>query len=366
MKSNMKTFAKALLWIAAAFLLYACSGNVDDSSLPLLTVDDSEIDLATETQAVFTVTYNGQDVTSMSKIYSTVSSLELQGNVYLPEKEGENVFVAEYDGKTSEPVKITVVDSTPVTVESKFDRHVSVIEFTGAWCINCPEGYDKMKGILAYPQLAKYKDNIHLCAFHSNAEGTDTLAIAQTQDLIKLFKGLAYPSFVTDLRTAGVLTDDGVAGFRPSIEASFTEYLPHCGVAVSSAISQDGAKADVTVKVTSEKTSQYRVVVLVVQDQIKGWQKTTTYPEGDDDYLHRHVVRKVITGYERTFTGEKLGDDGRIPAGEETSKTWSVDVESRWNLGKTSIYALVLDENGYVNNMNVCAIDGGDSGYDYK
>lgn len=356
------TYISAVL--TAVIVLFGCSGNLDSSALPVLTVDDSEVDLATESQAVFTVTYNGQDVTSESKIYSALSSIELKGNVYVPDAEGEHVFVAEYSGMTSEPVKVTVTDSSPAVMESKFDRHVSVIEFTGAWCINCPEGYDKMKGILAYPQLAKYKENIHLCAFHSDAEGTDTLAIAQTQDLFKMFKGLAYPSFVTDLRDSGVLTDDGVANFRPSIEAAFTEHLPHCGVAVSSAVAQD--KAEVTVKLTSEKSSQYRVVVLVVQDKIRGWQKTPTYSEGQDDYNHRHVVRKVVTSYSGTFTGEKFTEDGRVAAGQEVSKTWTVDLDSRWALENTEIYALVLDAEGYVNNMNVCAIDGGDSGYDLK
>lgn len=362
----MRFFVHISAAVAALSLLSACSGNIDTSALPVLTVDDSEIDLATESQAVFTVTYNGQDVTSESRIYSTLSSLELDGNVYTPESEGEHVFIADYSGMTSEPVTVTVLNSSPEAVVSRFDRHVSLIEFTGAWCINCPEGYDKMKGILAYPQLAKYKDNIHLCAFHSDAEGQDTLAIAQTQDLFKLFKGLAYPSFVTDLRTSGILTDDGAAELRPSLEAAFTEHLPHCGVAVSSSLSSDGAKAAVSVKLYSEKTSQYRVVVLVVQDKIRGWQKTPTYSEGQDDYNHRHVVRKVVTSYAGTFTGEKLTDDGIIAAGKEAARTWTFDLDSRWVLENTEIYALALDADGYVNNMNVCAIDGGDSGYDYK
>jgi len=41
-------------------------------------------------------------------------------------------------------------------------------------------------------------------------------------------------------------------------------------------------------------------------------------------------------------------------------------VDESWNLDDTEIYALVQDMNGYINNMNVCAIDGGDSGYDLK
>ncbi|MBE6216440.1 MAG: Omp28-related outer membrane protein [Bacteroidales bacterium] len=250
--------------------------------------------------------------------------------------------------------------------ELAFNRHVLVAEFTGGWCINCPEGYDKMTAILAFPQLAPYKEHIHVCAFHSDEEGKDDLAVPETQDLIKLFKGLAYPGFTTDFRESGILTDTGASLLRPSIEAAFTEHLPQCGVSVASDMDSDKTGAEVTVKVTSLASSVYRVLVLVVEDKVTGWQKTTMYPDGIDDYLHRHVVRKVVTTYVNTFTGEKLTSDGVIGTNEEVEGTWTVEVDGAWNLENTEIYAIALDADGYVDNMNVCAIDGGDSGYDLK
>ena len=256
--------------------------------------------------------------------------------------------------------------NTADKAEGKFDRHVCVVEFTGAWCINCPEGYSKMMGILSKPTLAKYKENIHICAFHSNVEGADTLAVAQTQDLFKLFDGLAYPSFSTDLRDSGVLTSEGISSFQPSLMTSFNEYPAHCGVAVSSVLNEDASEAKVTVRLESELTSQYRVVVLVVQNSIKGYQKTTDYPDGQDNYTHAHVVRKVVTSYKGTFTGEKMTDDGIVAAGKEVSKEWNVEIDRRWVLENTEIYAIALDQNGHVNNMNVCSIVGGDSGFDLK
>ena len=363
MLNKMKILKNTFAALSAAVLL-SCSGNVDDTSLPVLKAGDVEIDLASETRTEFTVTYNGADVTGESVISSPTA--EVKGNVFMPQQEGTYTFVAEYSGRLSNEVTVNVIDSAPEYVESKYDRHVCVIEFTGAWCINCPEGYDKMMGVLSKPSMAKYKENIHICAFHSDLEGTDTLAIPATQDVFKLFDGLAYPSFSTDLRESGVLTSEGISLFQPSIMASFNDYPAHCGVAVSSTLNPDGTEAEVTARVMSEKTSDYRVVILVVQDRIKGWQKTPMFSEGQPDYNHSHVVRKVVTSYTGTFTGEKLTDDGRIAAGSEASKTWTVDIDSRWVLENTEIYAIVLDKDGYVNNMNVCHIDGGDSGYDLK
>lgn len=363
MLNKMKILKNTFAALSAAVLL-SCSGNVDDTSLPVLKAGDVEIDLASETRTEFTVTYNGADVTGESVISSPTA--EVKGNVFMPQQEGTYTFVAEYSGRLSNEVTVNVIDSAPEYVESKYDRHVCVIEFTGAWCINCPEGYDKMMGVLSKPSMAKYKENIHICAFHSDLEGTDTLAIPATQDVFKLFDGLAYPSFATDLRESGVLTSEGISLFQPSIMASFNDYPAHCGVAVSSTLNPDGTEAEVTARVMSEKTSDYRVVILVVQDRIKGWQKTPMFSEGQPDYNHSHVVRKVVTSYSGTFTGEKLTDGGRIAAGSEASKTWTVDIDSRWVLENTEIYAIVLDKDGYVNNMNVCHIDGGDSGYDLK
>jgi hypothetical protein len=147
---------------------------------------------------------------------------------------------------------------------------------------------------------------------------------------------------------------------------SFNEYPAHCGIAVSSVLNEDASQANVTVRLESELTSQYRVVVLVVQNNIKGYQKTPEYQDGQDDYNHAHVVRKVVTAYKGTFTGEKLTDDGIISSGNVATKEWNVEVDRKWVLENTEIYAIALDEDGYVNNMNVCAIDGGDSGFDLK
>ncbi len=220
--------------------------------------------------------------------------------------------------------------------------------------------------------MKKYDGRIHICAFHSNEEGEDTMALPQTQDVFKLFKGLAYPSFVTDLRNVeghyGVLTDEGSADLQPSIEASFNEYPAHCGVAVSSVLNDARTEAAVTVKVASELTSEYRAVVLVVEDKVVGPQMTTTYPtgQGDPNYIHKHVVRAVVTTYAATFTGEKLTEDGSIKAGEEVTKKWSVPLASSWNLANTEIHALILDKDGSVNNMNLCLIENGNSGYNLK
>ncbi len=370
MKNNMNMVKNILAFVSAAVLMIGCSGAVDDSTLPVLKASSAEVDLADAAEVEFSVTFDGVDVTAESKILSVESGNALVGNVFVPEAEGEFSFCAEYDGKKSEIVVVTVIN-TAVTVESIYERHVALIEFTGAWCTNCPKGYDEMMNRLNRPSMSEYRDYIHLCAFHSNAEGSDELAISATQDVFKLFKGLSYPSFAIDLRNEegffGVLNEDGLPSLIPGLKSAFDDYPAHCGVAVSSAMNSDKSKAVVSVKVTSELTSQYRVLLFVVENNIKAMQMhPPLYPNGNPDYIHHHVVRKVVTSYQDTFTGEKITDDGRIKAGQEVSKDWTLDVDGGWNLENTEIYALVLDAEGAVNNMNICAVDNGTSDYKVK
>lgn len=366
MRSKMRLFTKILYIFSAALIISACAGTVDENSLPVLSVSSSELDLAAGEEAVFTVTYNGVDVTALSSVFLAADSSTdaLQDAVFTPEAVGNYVYVAEYDGKMSNTVTVKVIDSTPVVIESKYRRHVCVVEMTGAWCINCPRGYQLIYEKLSIPSYKKYKEIMHLCAFHSNLEGTDTLAISATQDIAKRYNVSSYPTYITDFRTSGVLNEEGINEFIPSLKSSVEDYPAHCGVAVSSVMNPDKTQAEITVKVTSEHTSDYRVVVMVVQNRIVGYQKTTMYPEGDNNYIHNHVVRQVVTSYDKTFTGEMFGSDALIEAGQEKTKSWTIDVPSEWVLDYTEIYAVILDGDGYANNMNVCPIDGGDSGYD--
>ena len=357
---------KNIFAVMVAVILVSCTGTVDDTARPVLSAEKVEIDLADPADVVFSVSYNGADVTADSKIATADGLITLENGVFAPSEVGEFEFVATYNGIQSNPLYISVIDSRPAAVESKFDRKIFVAEFTGAWCINCPGGYSNMQLVLSLPAMKAIKEDLHIAAFHSDLEGTDTLAIAATQSVFNKFKGLAYPSYAVDLRDSGLLTSDGIGNFRPHLEKSLEKYPAHCGVKVSSVVDQDRKTASVSVEVDSEKTTDYRVVVLVVQDNIKGWQKTTTYPDGQNDYTHNHVVREVVSKYSGSFSGEKITDDGRIAAGAKASKTWAVQLDSKWVLEDTHIYALVLDANGYVNNMNLCSIDGGDSGYAFK
>lgn len=248
---------------------------------------------------------------------------------------------------------------------SKYNRQVCVMDLTGAWCSFCPSGYSSMNMKIQSNPL--WKENVKMIALHSNSAGTDDLALPVTEDIHEMLQNgsLSYPAYAIDMRDSGEPTSEGgMVAFAEALDRSFEDYPAHCGVSVSSVYDSSSATADITVKVASERTETYRVAIFVIEDRIK-------YKQNDqgiikNDYNHRHVARKLVTSYQKTFTGEKITSDGTIRSGEEASKTWKIDVDPVWKLNDTKIYALVMGENGYINNMNVCALENGDSGYDLK
>ena len=100
-----------------------------------------------------------------------------------------------------------------------------------------------------------------------------------------------------------------------------------------------------------------RIEEYVVEDGIMGQQLdgSLTVP----DYYHQYVVRKMLSA---TVYGDGMG---RIAPGAVKSRTYEVSLDAAWNLANTYVYALAIDADGYVNNMQVCLLNGGSADYEY-
>ncbi len=236
---------------------------------------------------------------------------------------------------------------TPAISGTEFQRHVCVMEFTGTWCAQCPDGAT----VLNYLVDRQYKGKAFALAFHN----ADEYSIPQEQELQKMFKWSGYPAYVTDMRDMGLLNDGGC---DKTIEKSLYDTQTHCGVAVES--SYDPATGTVTVKarLASGKTMNYRLAAYVVEDKVKGRQTLGT-GQIMEDYTHRHVVRKMLSS---TVLGDGLGE---VRDGNETLRTYTFVVDGSWNVENLSVAVLAIDSNGHVNNMAECAADGGKMDYEY-
>ena len=234
---------------------------------------------------------------------------------------------------------------TAAVSDRQFQRHVCVMEFTGTWCAQCPEGAT----ILNYLIDRQYKGKAFALAFHNN----DAFTIPQEQELYNIFKWSGYPAFVTDMRDMGLLNEGGC---DDSIEKSLNDVPTHSSVAVSSSVT--GTVATIEAKVLSQSSMNYRIAAYVVEDKVKGEQTQST-GQVQKEYTHRHVVRKMLSANVR---GDNMGE---IAEGSEKSKTYTFEVDPSWNLANLSVAVLAIDKDGHVNNMAHCAVDGGNMDHEY-
>lgn len=231
--------------------------------------------------------------------------------------------------------------------ESIFQRHVCVMEFTGTWCAQCPEG----AVTLNYLVSKAYAGKAFALAFHND----DPYSLSVEQDLMEIFRWSGYPAYVVDMRKDAVGSlNEGGCGTR--IEESLYDLDTHCGVSVAN--SADGAEVSVSARIFSERTMDYRVAAYVIEDKVVGEQLLGTGAV-QDDYVHRHVVRRMLSSDVR---GDRLGN---VMTGAEAEVSYVFSIEDGWNLENLSVAILAIDDEGQVNNMAVCAADGGSMDYEY-
>ena len=338
----MRRFFHMFLSALAVLLAVSCeeSAPLEENPVkPLLTADKLNIFANGADVVTFTVTLDGNDVTSKSQI--SVDGLGMSGCTFKTSAPGRYVFKAVADGVESDAV---IVEATAIEIsESEFHKHVAVWEFTGAWCTFCPSGYSNMNFVISTSSF--YKDYVHIMAFHSGSSGLDELGLEETDRIMSdMNVGDGFPSFLTELRTSGGLSDGGA--FKASLVEAFDENPAHCGVAVASELTDGKVKAEV--KVHSELSSSYRVAVFVVEDNVKYYQKDGSLTH--EEYNHRHVVRKILSA---SYMGDRLGD---IKDGEEGTRSYEFEMNPAWNPDNTYIYALAINFNGHVNNMQICKV----------
>ncbi len=238
-------------------------------------------------------------------------------------------------------------------IPSAYRKQMALWEFTGTWCAFCPEGYNNLKFVISRNEA--YAESVHVMAFHSSSSGDDPMALSQTGEIMSSMKiGQNFPSYLLDMNLNGSLSS--ITEVSEHLSRELKENPAHCAVAVASSL-EDG-KAHVEVKIISERDQTYRLAVFVVEDGIVSPQ---TLPTGTNaTYVHDHVVRKIVSS---SFRGDRVG---RLSYGEEMSKSYTIELSDVWNIENTYLYALAINEDGIVNNMNICSINGGNSSYILK
>lgn len=331
-----------MLCCIAAVLFAACHGNVDQEEKAALELSADCLTVPADgvSEVTFNVIYGNEDVTSQSEIFCLTTGVALEGNVFTATESGRYTFVARYASLESERFDIEA------TAVSRFERNVCVMEFTGQWCSWCPDGAKLLQLLVS----ETYKGQAYALAFHND----DSMSIQAESDLKAVYGWTDYPSYLTDMRDCGSLSGSGC---RMSIEKSLYETETHCGVAVSCV--NDGGRCKAVAKIFSEKSMEYRMAAYLVEDKVVA-EQTVSGNVKDEDYVHRHVVRRMLSS---SVSGDALGT---VNKDEEITRTYEFEPDPSWNMDNMTVVVLAIDDQGHVNNMNLCAVDGGNADYEKR
>lgn len=331
-----------LMTVLLLSLLCSCRGVVDDN-LPLtIKADRTVIPADGLTAVTFSVFKGLENVTASSRINNLSTGKRLEGNEFTSTTAGQYEFSADYQGQE---VEETVFVEVEAVIESRFVRNVCLMEFTDASCTFCPAA-----SLYIDRNIMQKIDNVHLMAFHDK----DQWAFNKYSELSQLFDFEEQPYAVVDMRDALSLAESARDKVKEAVVNSSRLNPTHCGLSLTSGVSN--GKAVLGIRLFSEKTTEYRLAIYVVEDGIIGAQAGQLV----ENYYHQFVVRKMISA---TIHGDNVGV---VASGQEKAREYTVELDPSWNLAKTYIYVMALDTASRVNNMQVCLIQDGTADYEYK
>ena len=307
----------------------------------ILSVDNTNIVADGQQKAIFTVTFNGTDVTLGARLFK--NGEEYNSREFLGMQPGEYVFQAnyEYDGNFIESNAVTVtVTALPDDFDASRELHknVAYFTFTATWCGPCYTYKGYLKNV-----MADYPDNIVQLNIYSASPYNPSDAKVRYAGISGLVNNLTsegrfslggFPTSIAELRQE--LGDPGYVPTESHVRSAYDSYISNpakTGIKVVSGIAN--GKIDVTVTVGAKEAGTYYMGVFLVEDNISAPQTGSS-----GAYNHIDVVRDQ--GMNNIF-GEEIGN---MTAGQSIPKTFSFNVDSGYNTDNLSIVVYTLYEEG--------------------
>lgn len=269
---------------------------------------------------------------------------QLAGATYVPSAVGSYRFKAAYnDAVSEEELVVTAYNNSQIT-STFFPRHI-IHKFTATWCANCPAMGESIHEVSEAQPLRVIEVATHCYEL----TGASELEVAEGKQLDALFGiGGTYPTIVLDYDVSTKTTSANTTSLANAIASNEANYPTVSGVKIASAL--DGLELSVSVSATVQETNDYRIGVLLVQDNYFFTQYGAT-----SDYKQNYVLRGYLTDIE----GDELG---ALSANSETTRTYTTQVEESALSAECRIVAFLYNKTSdgsyVVNNATQCIIGG--------
>jgi len=232
--------------------------------------------------------------------------------------------------------------NTGVNVDDQV-RHALIEEFTGVRCINCPAGSAAIENL-----LDSYGGELVAISIHSgffSPPYSQSLYDLQTPDgdnlLNYLGQPIGFPTAVVNRKSFSSGSDElqiNQSDWAGAIATELQE-APKVKIGVEHTYDAASGAIDLTATLFVQETvtdPDTRITVMITESGIIDHQLTPqSSPDTDPDYVHKHVLRDIITN----FDGNPISTP--LTAGAEISEPFSFTIPSEWDADKCEIIVLV-------------------------
>lgn len=256
----------------------------------------------------FSVIYDGEDITAVSKICDYYTNEEIANPATFDEV-GERAFVAKYDGKTSKVLSITVnpANAPDFPEDSDADNYnfkyrMLLIDHTGTDCGYCPYMMESLKTIEEDPA---YNDYFNIAMAHSY--NTSDPAYSNTALTMRYY----YQKTLYVLTGFPTLTYNYQYGDSAGSNISYVKNhfnklkKESADAAVAVAAELVGDKIVVSASLKSKVSRSYKFNILLLEDDIYGKQSGAYYTWMN---THNNAIRASYAAVNQAdITGTEWG-----------------------------------------------------------
>ena len=317
------TMRRFIFIVVFLLSVVGCVGQKEDPVNIVLKSDRSEINVTAGESAVFSVLFNGEDVTEfadISFVSGTTSDPAVDKNVFTPSEEGSWTFAATYDGYESEPLTVTAF---VVQEEGKdFFRRSLVLDFTATWCVNCP----RMEAAFAAAMEARPGRLVPV-----SVHFVDAYAVDEGTALVTKFGVSEYPTAIIDMDPSSAFTTTSSELLLSGVDKLLAARPLAGGIRMES-----GADGSVKVEITAVEAGEYTINVMLLKDG-----EIAPQTGGETNHVHNNILRQHLKA-----------ESVHLDEEETATKTFSLNIPS----GDGFKVVAFMEKGTTVNNVTFCRV----------
>ncbi len=239
----------------------------------------------------------------------------------------------------------------------KGDRKVIIEEFTGVRCVGCPAGSDEIENLLAL-----YPDNLIAISIHNTNNFSEPWSGSQYDfrtpkgDELTAYLGppFSYPSAIINRRLFPGKTrlQVGKAEWGGLIAEEISQ-SPKLALTLDKAYDSDSRVLNMTATIIPNESidEDVAITIMMTESNIVDYQITPQSSSPDPDYIHKHVLREMLSQFDGDQISEVLVEN------QPLELNYSFTLPNEWVAANCNVVAFVHYANNPDNKVILQAIE---------